>query len=203
MSAAPEPETPASAVSESHENAELAETLASVFAKIQAERMDGVPILNPRLEVEVIGLRAWNGHWLALLVTPWFINLMLLPTTPEQAAAWSNLVLGSSVPHRFPAGRFDFIVGEEGGIGRYQMCSLFSPVMEFQDQVAARIAGRAALEALFDAGLDDEVHAEAGGSSVTHGEAAAAEGEVDANERGVSRRGLLRGKLVSDRGSAS
>jgi len=178
--------------SEAPENTEIAEKLAAVFSKIHAERMDGVPILNPRLEVEVIGVRQWNGHWLALVVTPWFINLMLLPVSDEQAAAWSALPLGSGTSHRFPAGIFEFLVGDEAGIGRYQMCSLFSPVLEFQDQAAARIAGRAALEALFDADLDEERPK------------AAERSETDADApSGVSRRGLLMGKVASERGPTS
>lgn len=175
---------------ETSDNGEISARLTAVFAKIAAERMNGVPILNPRLEVEVIGVREWNAHWLALLVTPWFINLMLLPQTDEQAAAWRGLAIGSSVAHRFPAGRFDFLIGEEECIGRYQMCSLFSPVLEFQDQVAARIAGRAALEALFDASLDEE------SLKVEDADASSA-------EAGVSRRGLLMGKVVSERGPGS
>lgn len=163
----------------------IAQRLTDVFARIQAERMDGVPILNPRLEVEVLGVREWNGHWLALLVTPWFINLLLLPSAPEPEQAWRALAPGASATHRFPAGPFGFIVGEEEGLGRYQMCSLFSPVIEFQDQAAARIAGRAALEALFDASLDEE--------RVKKGAVAAS---------GISRRGLLKGKIASQGGSA-
>jgi [NiFe] hydrogenase assembly HybE family chaperone len=176
--------------------AEISDRLAAVFTKIQAERMDGVPILNPRLEVEVLGVRALNDHWLALLITPWFINLMLLPATPEQEEAWRGLALGSNVPHRLPAGRFDFIVGEESALGRYQMCSLFSPVLEFQDQAAARIAGRAALEALFDADLDAGAAKDkdaAAGSSATN------EPAVAAPPSEVSRRGLLMGKLTQER----
>ncbi len=175
---------------EAHESTKIAERLAAVFAKIQAERMEGVPILNPRLEVEVIDTRDCDGHWLCVLVTPWFINLMLLPATAEQAQAWQSLGLGASVPHRFPAGRFDFLVGEETGIGRYQMCSLFSPVLEFEDQEAARIAGRAALEALFDASLDET---RANNDRAVEADAA----DAAAPASGVSRRGLLTGKIAA------
>jgi [NiFe] hydrogenase assembly HybE family chaperone len=170
---------------EAHDMAEASDQLVAVFSRIAAERMEGVPILNPKLAVEAVGMREWNGHRLSALITPWFINLMLLPMTEAQGHAWRSLAPGSSVPHAFPAGRFDFLVGEEGGLARYQMCSLFSPVLEFEDQDAARLTATAALEALFNAHLD-----KACGHEQT--EAAAAP------PRGVSRRGLLRGKLVSE-----
>jgi [NiFe] hydrogenase assembly HybE family chaperone len=177
---------------DAHEGSEISEMLTAAFAKIHAERMHGVPILNPRLAVEVIDTRLWNGEWLSLLVTPWFINLMLLPATAEQAEAWQSRALGSSVPHRFPAGRFDFLVGEETGLGRYQMCSLFSPVLEFEDQEAARLAGQAALEALFDASLDDDRAKDAAPAEA----GSPAEPDATPTASGVSRRGLLTGKIA-------
>ncbi len=165
--------------------------LEAVFARIRAERMDGVPILNERLGVEAVGAREWNGCWLTALVTPWFINLMLLARTPEQAAAWSSLDLGSSAPHLFPAGQFDFLVGEEGDLGRYQMCSLFSPVLEFEDHETARAAAAAALDALFDASLDPK--------AATEEEKRPAAPEAPARP---SRRGFLSGKIAPGEGVA-
>lgn len=176
---------------------DIATRLEEVFTKIQAERMDGVPILNPRLKVEAVGTRDWNGDWLSVLITPWFINLMLVPGKEERAAAWARLALGSSVPHQLPAGRFDFLIGEEASLGRFQMCSLFSPVLELEDQEAARLAAQAALEALFDPGLDEEKKAEhkpAAQRDVERGDAA------EASPRGISRRSLLSGKIESGRG---
>lgn len=180
----------------------IATRLEAAFTMIHRERMDGVPILNPRLTVEVIGMREWNGHWLAVLVTPWFINLMLLPTTEEQRDAWAKLTLGSSVAYRFPAGRFEFLVGEEGELGRFQMCSLFSPVLEFENQEAAQIAARAALEAIFDADIDGSREAEK--KEATSGETAPS-ADVQSAAPQVSqpsRRGLLTGKLSQDRDPA-
>jgi [NiFe] hydrogenase assembly HybE family chaperone len=104
------------------------------------------------------------------------------------------------VPRRFPAGRFDFLVGEEAGLGRYQMCSLFSPVLEFEDQEAARIAGRAALAALFDASLDDDAAKDAkppASDAAPPGESAARPAAPAAE---VSRRGLLMGRIAPERG---
>lgn len=166
---------------------DVAGGLESAFARIHAERMHDVPILNQRLKVEAVGMRDWHGDWLCVLITPWFINLMLLPATEERAAAWEGVSLGSSLAHSFPAGGFDFLVGQEEGIGRYQMCSLFSPVLEFEDQDAARLTAAAALEALFNADLDETR------SGDTQKDAAATAPSA------VSRRSLLRGKLVTER----
>ncbi len=165
---------------------DIAARLESAFARIHVERMYDVPILNQCLKVEAVGMRAWQGDWLCVLITTWFINLMLLPATEERAGAWGDVSLGSSQAHSFPAGRFDFLVGQEEGIGRYQMCSLFSPVLEFEDQNAARLTAAAALEALFDAGLDERRSGEPQKAAVATAPS------------GVSRRGLLRGKLVAE-----
>jgi len=185
----PEARDPAQAVSA---------RLEATFAKILATRMDGVPILNSRIEVEAIGTREWNGHWLTVLITPWFINLMLLPETEEQREAWGKLALGSSVPYIFPAGRFAFLVGEDGELGRYQMCSLFSPVLEFESHEAARIAANAALEALFDAGADD---ANAKETDKAAAQASAPASSPSPAASGVSRRGLIMGKVAPEKGS--
>jgi len=180
------------------------QALVAAFKRIRDERMDGVPILNARLEVEAVGTRVWNSSTLTVLITPWFINLMLLPGSDEQAEAWNALTLTSGVLHRFPAGRFDFLVGEEAGVGRYQMCSLFSPVLEFEDQEAARIASTAALDALFDASLDPaaEKKAEAGTGTESAPENAVASPVKVSTPIEPSRRGFLSGRLAPREGSA-
>ena len=65
--------------------------IEAAFRAILETRMRGLPVLNPAVEVEAVGFRAWEGHWLGMLVTPWFINLMLLPLEPER---WRPLALG-------------------------------------------------------------------------------------------------------------
>ena len=138
---------------------DLARGLERAFTRVQLERMQGVPVLNERLQVEAVDFHWWQEKCLGILITPWFINLMLLP---EEAQTWNALKVGSKVHHRFPSGTYEFIVGDEEGIGRYQMCSLFSPVFQFEDQEAAVATARAALEALMDeenrdtSGFDEE-----------------------------------------------
>jgi len=123
--------------------------LTQAFEAIRVTRMDGVPILNPRLAVEAVGFREWNGNWLGALVTPWFINLVVMPRDP---AAWRSAPERENVHYPFPSGIYAFIAGLEPGLGEYHACSLFSPVLEFADQDTARETARVAVEGLFDAG---------------------------------------------------
>lgn len=173
----------------------IKERLERAFTKVWRERMDGVPILNPRLGVEAVALRDWNAHWLGVLITPWFINLMLVPQ--DEKPSWSMLSTGEKMVHRFPAGRFEFIAGEEGELGRYLMCSLFSPVLEFEDQESARIAAAAALDALFDATLDPDAEKQKAAAR-----AAEVKPDPNAQPANLSRRGFLSGRPNPTDGSA-
>lgn len=133
---------------------DLARKLEAVFGRIERERMEGVPILNPALKVAAIGMQPVGEAWICALVTPWCINLMLLPRTPDDAQAWMRESIGAKVKHVFPAGTFEFICGAEDELGPYRMCSLFSPVLQFDSQEAARATAEAALAALFNEGFD-------------------------------------------------
>lgn len=63
----------------------VAARLEFVFQRIERTAMGGIPILNPALCVSAVGVRQWQGEWLAVLVTPWFMNLVLLPSGDGQA----------------------------------------------------------------------------------------------------------------------
>lgn len=133
--------------------ATIAARLEKTYARVQKERMRDMPLLNRKLRVEAVGFRDWGAQAaIGVLVTPWFMNLMLASTERE---AWEDLPVGSKVQHAFPSGRYEFIVGEEARIGRYQMCSLFSPMFEFEDQAAAVATADAVMSALLDAGNAD------------------------------------------------
>lgn len=123
----------------------LAAGLETAFRRIQGERMADLPFVNPGLTVEAVGFRPWDRSCLGVLVTPWSMNLMLLPVEGEQ---WADRRPGEQGLVRFPSGSHEFILGEEAGIGRYRMCSLFSPVLEFPHQAAAVATARAALDQL-------------------------------------------------------
>lgn len=131
----------------------IVSALETAFARIERERMRGIPILNPALKVAATGIRQHGGVWFCALVTPWFINVMAVPQTEAGALAWSGAAPGAKVMRQLPAGVFEFMHGSEEGLGPYQMCSLFSPVLEFENQEAAVAAAEAAMNALFGASL--------------------------------------------------
>ena len=125
---------------------ELASRLEETFSMIERERMADVPILNNSLGVEAVGFHEWENHYLGVLITPWFMNLMLLPLDADTPA--DEQYSGDTSTVRFPAAEFEFIYGEEAGIGGYRMCSLFSPVFEFEDHAAAVATAESVLEQL-------------------------------------------------------
>lgn len=107
--------------------------LEALFRAIAATRMQGIALLNPRLAVQAVGFeRAEDGSLQGILVTPWFMNLVRLPGDGESAA-----VAGAGRVVAIGAERFEFIGAHEPGFGAYEVCSLFSPMAEFEDQEAA------------------------------------------------------------------
>lgn len=159
--------------------------LERAFRRIRDERMRDVPILNPRVEVEAVGFRVWEDRWLGILITPWFMNVMLLP---RAGGAWIDVPPGGEITWRFPAGDFLFLGGREDAAGEYQMCSLFSPLLQFEDHAAARATAEACLELLFQ---QDAAAEPATGPVATIRENA---------ERPMSKREFLSGAVLRRRG---
>jgi [NiFe] hydrogenase assembly HybE family chaperone len=134
----------------------LAARVQATFERVRSERMVGLPFLNEALRIELVGLRRWHGLWLGVLVTPWFMNLLLLPGDgvadgDKVAASWPTVRTGEYASFAFPAGVLSFLAASEGEVGDYLSCSLFSPVFEFADHDTARQTAEACLSALFDA----------------------------------------------------
>jgi len=125
---------------------QMAQQLAQTFSRIQQERMQGLPFLHPGLQVQAVDFQSWQGDLLGVLITPWFMNLVLLPSEQD----WPHHQVGAKSQHWFPSGEYEFTDGEETGIGPYRMCSLFSPMQAFENQDAALETARAILPALMD-----------------------------------------------------
>lgn len=120
----------------------------AAFRQIQEQRMQDMPILNPALRVEAVGFTHWQERWLGILVTPWCMNLMLLPENPEN---WTSIAAQARLFYHFPAGDFAFLGGDEPELGEYHSCALYSPMSQFADQRSAIAVGHAALVALMEA----------------------------------------------------
>jgi len=168
-----------------------AAALERTFAAVRRERMRDVPLLNPALDVESVGFRPWRDHWLGVVVTPWFMNLVLMPRV---SAAWQPLAERDSRHYVFPGGVFEFFGAREAALGDYQVCSLFSPMFEFSDQREARATALAALEALFDPSSRESAQVAAAPAAGT-----ASAASVDAVPV-PSKRDFLLGTTRGDRG---
>jgi [NiFe] hydrogenase assembly HybE family chaperone len=123
----------------------LSRRIEAVFQRIEQEQMRGIPLLNPALRVQCVGLQAYQGRSVGIVITPWLMNLLLLPAADED---WSELQLGAKQTHRFPANEFRFLVNEIDGIGTCQTHSLHSPMHEFMHQEHAVAAAESFMQTL-------------------------------------------------------
>jgi len=117
------------------------------FEAIHRGPMAGLPMLNPALQVRALGFQPWNAHWLGVLVTPWFMNLVLMPRLAEHFPPCAERESRHLV---FPAGVFEFIGAQDAELGRWLACSLFSPMFEFADQAGAEATALSALQGLLE-----------------------------------------------------
>ncbi|MQT15358.1 [NiFe]-hydrogenase assembly chaperone HybE [Segnochrobactrum spirostomi] len=143
--------------------AEAARRFEATFREIHAGQMRGVPLVNETLGVRAIGFRPYEGRIIGVLVTPWFMNIVLVPGPDDN---WAKLVTGSREILDFPSGEYEFLGANRTETGPYKACSLFSPMLEFTSMLQAEDTARAALAALFDPALrDDEADGEAATSA--------------------------------------
>lgn len=121
--------------------------LEAAFRDVLAHRMRGLPFVNPAIRVEAVAFAPWKHYWLGVMLTPWAMNLMLVP---RDRASWRPLAAGHKRRYAFPAGHFDFIFAHDDAIGEFLICSLFSPMDAFADHETARETARLARDALFE-----------------------------------------------------
>ncbi len=126
--------------------ADPSENLVLVFRAAE-ERMAGFAFVNPALRVEAVGFAPWQGAWLGVIVTPWCMNLVL---APRDSSLWARLAPGAKRTYHFPAGDYEFVGAVDDTIGDYQVCSLLSPLLEYDDHETARFVATLARAALLD-----------------------------------------------------
>ncbi|MDD2882299.1 MAG: [NiFe]-hydrogenase assembly chaperone HybE [Rhodoferax sp.] len=113
--------------------------LEQLFTEISCTRMQDVPVQNPAVRVQALGFAADTNNaemLLGVLVTPWFMNLVRLPSRLSCA---DDQLLASGKKAKRAVGNesFEFIGASEPGVGAFEVCSLFSPMFEFANHAAA------------------------------------------------------------------
>jgi [NiFe] hydrogenase assembly HybE family chaperone len=121
------------------------ERLVDYYKTVYEERFRGLPIVNAALQVEAVGFRELAEHEFGALITPWFINLFLLPGTER----WHDRPQGSVCTVELPGGKVDFTVSHDEVMGTTLSAAMFGTVTEFPDQAMAREVARETLRLLF------------------------------------------------------
>lgn len=125
---------------------EKTDRLVADFTEVWHAKMRDVPIVNKLLHVQAVGWRFHEGRPLGVLISPWFMNLIMLPAEGED---WSDLLTGRKEIIGFASGDYEFIWNVRPMIGGYKACSLFSPMSEFKTQKQATDVANAVMVALF------------------------------------------------------
>lgn len=116
--------------------------LEAHYREVWQARMHDLPFVNPALHVEAVGFVRHDGDWLGVVITPWFLNLLLLS---GGGPLWGDIPAGERRYLNLPCGTLQFIADDDPEIGPYQYCPLIAPVSSIPDHATAR---QAALDAM-------------------------------------------------------
>ncbi|MEJ2181737.1 MAG: [NiFe]-hydrogenase assembly chaperone HybE [Gammaproteobacteria bacterium] len=89
---------------------DIIDNLVARFQQIGVERIFGLPIYNDALSVEAVEFQPCEGGLIGVLITPWFMNIMLLP---EDTSPWQTQELGVKVKYKLESGEHEFVIGED------------------------------------------------------------------------------------------
>jgi [NiFe] hydrogenase assembly HybE family chaperone len=104
------------------------------------------PQANPALQVKAIGFTKIEGDWVGVMVTPWFVHLLLLP---GGGTLWGDIPDGQRRYLDLPGSTFYFTATEAPDIGPYQYTSLLDKIDQVPDMATAQgLAGDALRAAL-------------------------------------------------------
>jgi [NiFe] hydrogenase assembly HybE family chaperone len=119
--------------------------LLGQFREIDANMRD-LPLYNAKIAIEAYGFRPFEERELiGILITPWFMNLILLPVEPVPL---DMRQIGRVEAIALPTGRRTFVIGGEREIGLYKAHSLHSPVLNFSLPGQVRAEARRMLDLL-------------------------------------------------------
>ncbi|WP_415901592.1 [NiFe]-hydrogenase assembly chaperone HybE [Neptuniibacter sp. QD29_5] len=102
---------------------------------------------NPALQVDVVEGAVLEVNKLAVLITPWCMNLILIS---EGSTDYDQAQVGSKKIVLLPSGSYEFLYAGSEVLGAYGSCSLFSPMFEFEDQETAVLTAKEVLKAVLE-----------------------------------------------------
>lgn len=106
---------------------------ASLLERCFIEHRDQ-PAVNPLLTCRAVGFSHYRGDWLGVLITPWFVDLFLLP---GGGSLWGDIPAGQRRYVELPQGTVPFIAADDPKIGPYQYSPLVAPASAVPDMAAA------------------------------------------------------------------
>lgn len=115
-----------------------------------AERMVDLPVYNPALAIDTVGFQICGAREIGVLITPWCMNLIWLPTESDEEFHWGEASSGTKKMSALPSGCYEFIFGWAESVGGYWSCSIFSPMFEFTEQDVAIATAVEVMKALVD-----------------------------------------------------
>lgn len=120
----------------------------AMYRRIWEATMRDLDFVNRALEVDIAGFRRHRGDWVGAVITPWFVNLYVLPGGGE---LWRDLGSGERVKLPFPIGELEFIADYDptAEIPAALYCPLLAPVTALKSQAEALQMALDALETLF------------------------------------------------------
>lgn len=92
------------------------------------------PAENPLLICRAVGFSRYRGDWLGVMITPWFMDLFLLP---GGGSLWGDIPAGQRRYVDLPQGTVPFVAADDRKIGSYQYSRLVAPVSTLPDMAAA------------------------------------------------------------------
>ncbi len=120
----------------------------AVFRQIAQERMAGLPVLNPRVEVRAHAFRRWQNDWIGAMVTPWSIFALYACGC---RAAWEAPPPGKCRLIELPGGDFPFEATGDALLAGALTLPLKSPILDVADQETADLIAAIALETMLKA----------------------------------------------------
>ncbi|OSM07298.1 [NiFe]-hydrogenase assembly chaperone HybE [Magnetofaba australis] len=131
----------------------LKDKLESVFGAIERDQMRGLPLLNPIIKVEAVGVQPIGDLWCGVVITPWLMSLLVVDPT---GLSWQNAPLGEKIHIDFPERSHAMAINEFDGVGRCLTLSLESPMHPFPTHDSAVSRAESFLDVLMTDSADRE-----------------------------------------------